>query len=405
MKELLEMKQKRARLVNEARALLDKAKTEKRGMATDEEQQYDRIMSDVTALGKTIEAEERVAGLETDLEKRGGATFKQDPQAEEKRNVHTRATDEYRTAFWDAIRRGSDILNGDQRSLLTSKEVRSLSTGINEKGGYTVPEYYEKKLITALADVNVMRGLATIITTSGDTKIPVEADKGTASWLEEEGEYQESDATFGQKMLGAYKLGRILKVSEELLYDSMFNLEDYIADAYARSFGEAEENAFVNGDGNGKPTGLFGGAELGHTASTIDALTADDIFDLFFSLKRPYRAKATFLVNDTTVKALSKLKNSNGDYIWSPSLQTAQPDRLLGRPVAVTEAAPELGAGAKPIAFGDMKYYYIADRQGRVMQQLNEKFAERGQVGFRMRQRTDGQLILPEAVKTLKMAE
>ncbi|WP_158738665.1 phage major capsid protein [Alteribacillus sp. YIM 98480] len=409
MQEILEMKQKRAALVKEARGILDKAKGEKRDLTAEEEQQYDRIMADVDKRGKQIQREEQMAGIENELEQRGGRQTHQDPNAEtgkqEQRNVHPRATEEYRSAFWRAQRAGRNALSAEQYDQLMHPEVRSLAVGTDSAGGYTVPDEFERQLVQELEDRNIMRGLATVISTSsGSREIPVEADKGSASWLDEEASYSESDAEFAQKVIGAHKLGRIMKVSEELLNDSAFNIESYVRNAFARSFAEAEEAAFVNGDGTGKPTGLFRDAETGPTAAGTDSITTDELIDLFHSLRRPYRRRATWMMADSTAKAIRKLKDANDQYIWQPGLQAGQADRILGRPLAISDNSPSMDTDNTPIAFGDYSYYWIADRQGRVMQRLDELYAANGQIGFRLRQRVDGKLILTEAVKLLKMA-
>lgn len=215
----------------------------------------------------------------------------------------------------------------------------------------------------------------------------------------------ESDDSFGQVSISAYKLGTMLKVSEELLNDSIFNLEAYIAKEFARRIGAKEEEAFFIGDGNGKPTGIFhatGGAQDGITAASASAITVDEIMDLFYALKSPYRKSATFILNDATVKAIRKLKDGNGNYIWQPSITAGTPDTILNRPVKTSAYVPNIAAGAKTIAFGDFSYYWVADRQGRSFKRLNELYATTGQVGFMATQRVNGKLILPEAIKTLK---
>ena len=131
-------------------------------------------------------------------------------------------------------------------------------------------------------------------------------------------------------------------------------------------------------------------------------LTADEIMDLFYSLNAPYRKKASWLLNDTTIKAIRKLKDGNGNYLWQPSLTAGTPDTLLGRPVNTSSFMPSIAASAKTIAFGDYSYYWIADRQGRSFKRLGELFAVTGQVGFLGTQRVDGRLILPEAIKVLQ---
>lgn len=229
------------------------------------------------------------------------------------------------------------------------------------------------------------------------------ATKGTASWIDEEGAYPESDDSFGQVSIGAYKVATMLKVSDELLNDSVFDLEAYISKEFGRRIGTKEEEAFFTGDGKGKPTGIFnavGGASDGVTTAAAN-ITFDDVMDLFYAVKSPYRKKAVWVLNDTTVKALRKLKDNNGNYIWQPSVQAGQPDMILNRPYHTSAYVPEVAAGAKVMAFGDFSYYWIADRQGRSFKRLNELFAANGQVGFLASQRVDGKLILSEAVKTM----
>ena len=233
------------------------------------------------------------------------------------------------------------------------------------------------------------------------------ATKGTAAWMDENSAYPESDDTFGQISIGAHKLGTMIKVSEELLNDSVFDVPAYISREFARRIGAAEEDAFINGDGTGKPTGILaasGGAEVGVTAAAADKITADELIDLFYSLRAPYRRKAVWLLNDATVKAIRKMKTNNGDYIWQPSLTAGAPDTILNRPVYTSSYMPAIATGKKAIAFGDMSFYWVADREGRSFRRLNELYAANGQVGFLSSERVDGKLILPEAVKTLVMA-
>ena len=218
------------------------------------------------------------------------------------------------------------------------------------------------------------------------------------------GVYPESDDSFGQVSIGAYKLGTMIKVSEELLNDSVFDLQSYISREFARRIGAKEEEAFFTGDGKGKPLGVLaatGGAETGVTAASATAVTADELMDLYYSLKSPYRKKSVWVLNDSTIKAIRKLKDNNGQYLWQPSLTAGAPDMILGRPIKTSAYMPAIAAGAKTIAFGDFSYYWIADRQGRSFKRLNELFAATGQVGFLASQRVDGKMILAEAVKVL----
>ena len=306
-----------------------------------------------------------------------------------------RATDEYRRNFWNMMRSKAPM----------PAVMNALEVGTDSEGGYLVPDEYERTLVEALEEENVFRQLAKVIqTSSGDRKIPVVATKGTAAWIDEEGAYTESDDSFGQVSIGAYKLGTMIKVSEELLNDSVFDLEGYISREFARRIGAKEEEAFFTGDGSGKPLGILaasGGAQTGITAASSTAITADELIDLFYSLKSPYRRNAVWVLNDSTIKAIRKLKDSNGQYLWQPSLTAGTPDTILGRPVRTSAYMPVIAASAKTIAFGDFSYYWIADRQGRSFKRLNELYAANGQVGFLASQRVDGKLILSEAIKVL----
>ncbi len=252
-----------------------------------------------------------------------------------------------------------------------------------------------------------MRGLVHVITTSsGDRKIPLVTSKGAASWVEEEAAIPESDDAFGQITLSAHKVGSMIRISEELLHDSAFDLAAYITDEFARRVGAAEEEAIITGNGTHKPTGLLHatlGAETGVTAAAVAAITADELIDLQHSLKSGYRRKAAYIMNDATIKLLRKLKDGNGQFLWQPGLLLGQPDTLLNQKVLTSNYMPLPAAGNKAILYGDYNYYWLADREGRSLQRLNELYAANDQIGFKITQRVDGRLILREAVKCLAM--
>ena len=196
-------------------------------------------------------------------------------------------------------------------------------------------------------------------------------------------------------------------ISNELLNDSAFDLATYIARRFGVRMGNAEERAFITGDGVGKPLGLLaetGGAKVGVTAAQKDAVTFDEIFKLYYALKAPYRKKAQFLCNEALVLQLMTIKDNNGNYIWKPGLEIGKPDTLLNRPLKTSAFMPEIKGGSKVMAFGDYSYYWVADRQNRTFRRLNELYARTDQVGFLTTQRVDGKLILPEAVQLLQMA-
>ena len=392
---ILELREKRAKAWEAAKAFLDSHRTDKGVLSAEDDAAYSRMEQQITNLGKEISRMERLEALDAQMKEPVNQPLTGKPMSSRTIERTGRASDEYRTSFWDMMRSKAPL----------PSVVNALQEGTDSEGGYLVPDEYERTLVEALEEENVFRQLAKVIrTSSGDRKIPVVATKGTASWIDEEGAYTESDDSFGQVSIGAYKVGTMIKVSEELLNDSVFDLESYIAKEFARRIGAKEEEAFFTGDGSGKPLGILaatGGAETGVTAASSTAVTADELMDLFYSLKSPYRKKAVWVLNDSTIKAVRKLKDSTGQYLWQPSLVAGTPDTLLGRPMKTSAYMPVIAAGAKTIAFGDFSYYWIADRQGRSFKRLNELYAANGQVGFLGFQRVDGKLVLSEAVKVL----
>lgn len=392
---ILELREKRAKAWEATKAFLDSHRNDKGMLSAEDDATYSRMEQEITDLGKEIARLERQEALDAELNRPVNKPLTGKPMNGKETAKTGRATDEYRQNFWNMMRSKTPM----------PTVMNALQIGTDSEGGYLVPDEYERTLVEALEEENIFRQLAKIIqTSSGDRKIPVVATKGTASWIDEEGAYLESDDSFSQVSIGAYKLGTMIKVSEELLNDSVFDLESYISREFARRIGAKEEEAFFAGDGSGKPLGILaatGGAETGVTAASATAITADELIDLFYSLKAPYRRNAVWVLNDSTIKAIRKLKDNQGQYLWQPSLTAGAPDLLLGKPVRTSAYMPAIAADAKTIAFGDFSYYWIADRQGRSFKRLNELYAATGQVGFLASQRVDGKLILPEAIKVL----
>lgn len=395
MSKINDMRIKRGEIWDKAKKFLDDHQNESGLMSAEDTATYERMEQEVVDLGHAIEREERAAEMERELNAATNTPLTSRPE-KTVTGKQGRASDEYKNAFWRMVRnRGGHLL-----------VQNALQIGEDSEGGYLCPDEYERTLVKALEEENRLRSLCTIIRTeSGDRKIPIVASHGTASWVDEEGVIPESDDVFGQISLGAHKLATMIKVSDELLQDSVFDIESYIAAEFARRIGAAEEDAFINGDGSGKPYGLLhatNGAGIGITTAGA-TFTSDEILDLIHSVKAGYRKNAKFLLNDSSIKALRKLKDGNGQYMWQPGLKEGQPDRLLSHELITSAYMPEIGAGAKPILFGDFKSYWIADRQGRTFQRLNELYAATGQVGFRATQRVDGRLVQTEGLKCLQI--
>ena len=390
---IMELREKRNKAWEAAKAFVE-TKRDKDGLLSAEDAaSYAEMEQKIKDYGAEIERMEQMAAMDAQLSKPTSAPLTAKPLNGNKPKSG-RASDEYKAAMLNALRTNfrqiSDVL----------------SEGVDANGGYLVPEEYDSRLIDTLTEENIMRKLGHTITTSGEHKINIAATKPAAAWIDEGGALSFGDATFAQINLDAHKLHVAVKVTEELLYDNAFGLESYIIEQFGKALSNAEEDAFLNGDRVGKPLGLFsdkGGAEVAVTAASATAITADEIINLVYSLKRPYRKNAKFIMNDQTIAALRKLKDNNGAYLWQPSLQAGEVDRLFGYEVYTSPYVPIIAAGKPVIAFGDFSYYNIGDRGTRSFAELKELYAGNGMVGFVAKERVDGKLILPEAVQILKM--
>ena len=390
-----ELRIKRAKAWEATKAFLDSHRNSDGVLSAEDDATYTRMEQEVTDLGKEIARLERQEAVDREMNAPTSQPLTQKPGNTKTEEKTGRATDAYKAAFWNATR---------ARDGITYEVRNALQVGADSEGGYLCPDTFADELVKGLTAQTVVRSLAKVInTSSGQHKIPVVASRGTASWIEEEGPIPEGDDIFGQQHIGAHKVGTLIKVSEELLHDSAFDLEQYFIDEFARRIGNKEEDAFLNGDGAGKPTGILNDAEVGVTAASATAITADELVDLFYSLDAPYRTNAVWLVNDSTMRAIRKLKDANGQYLWQKALHEGDHETLLGKPIFHSPFAPELGAGKKAVAFGDFSFYWIGDRTGITFRRLNERYADTGQVGFLATKRVDGKLILPEAVKVLQM--
>ena len=397
MSKINELRTRRAKAWEQTKAFLDSHRNDKGILSAEDTQTYERMEQEIVDLGHEIERQERLDAMEREMAAPVSAPITSKPDNSKSDTKTGRASDAYKTAFWNQIR---------SKNMMTPELKNALQEGVDSEGGYLVPDEYEHTLVMALEGSNVIRAHAHAFTTSnGVHKIPVVASKGTASWIDEEGAYTESDDVFGQEQIDAHKLGTIIKVSEELITDSVFDLEQYFTAEFARRIGSKEEEAFLVGNGVKKPTGLLnetGGAQLGVTAASATAITADELIDLYYSLKSPYRKNAIWILNDSTIKAIRKLKDGSGQYLWQPAIKDGEVNTILGKPYFTSSYAPGIGSAAKSILFGDLNFYWIGDRQGITFKRLNEKYADVGQIGFLASKRVDAKLVLPEAVKYLQ---
>ena len=383
MTKLQELIEKRAKAWEGAKAFVE-SKKDKDGLLSDEDvKTYHEMESKIQQFTDEIDRTTRMDAMERELSKPVNTPLTAKPMGDMKES-EVKPSSVYKEAMLKALR----------------SNFRQIDNVLQEKvdadGGYLVPEEYDNRLIQTLNGENIMRSLANIITTSGDHKINIAATNPAAAWIEEGGQLTFGEATFKQVLLDAHKLHVAIKVTEELLYDSVFDLESYILEEFGKALANAEEDAFLNGDGTGKPTGIFHETNGGTHLTEVTAFKSDDIINLIHALKRPYRKNAAFIMNDKLIAIVRKLKDGNGAYMWQPSYQVGEPDTLIGYPVYTSAFAPE-----GKIAFGDFSYYNIGDRGTRSFKQLTELFAGNGMIGFVAKERVDGKLILPEAVQIL----
>ncbi len=389
---ITELREKRAKLWNTMEGFLDTHRTENGVLSAEDDTAYAKMETDLDALTNEIKRMERREAREKELSKPVSEPIKETPEKPKAEEKQGRASNAYREDFGRHLR-GRPLVHN------------VLSESVDADGGYLVPEEFESTITSALDETNVVRSLAKVITTHHDRKIPIAVGHSVATWTAENAAFTESNPTFGQTVIDAFKLTDLIRVSTELLQDSEFDLESYIAAEIARAFGIAEEQAFCVGTGTNQPTGIFTatGGTVGVTAASSTAVTADEMLSLVYALKSPYRKNAKFLMNDATVSLLRKLKDNNGAYMWQPSVQSGEPDRLLGFELHTSPYVPTAAAGALTVAFGDFKNYWIGDRAGRTVQRLNELYATNGQIGFVATERVDGKVILPEGIQLLKM--
>jgi HK97 family phage major capsid protein len=386
-----ELKDRAGKALHDARALMNAADAKGEVLAGDGLAQYETLMAAFDADRDAIRSRERLESAEMSVSSHGPVAGRAATS-----NTIGVGSEEYRTQFWKAMRTG------------VPDEFRVMTVATDTAGGHTVPDEFRKVLIEKLTQEVVMRELATVISsTSGTMTIPTVTTDASAGWVAENAAYNESEAVLGSVTFSAYKQTVLTKLSEELLNDSAFDLSGFMAGQYAKALGILEETAFTVGDGSSKPTGVVNGSTLGKSATATNAITADELMDLQYALGRAYRKRASWLMHDSTVKALRKLKtgvSSDNTYLWSPGLDAAEPDRLLGNPVFVSRDMATVATGNKSVLFGDFSYYWIVDRAAVGMIRLNELYAASGNVGFRINRRVDGKLVNADAVQHLIQA-
>lgn len=370
--------EQRANLLTQLRAFAD-AHPE---MSDEQVKEYDGIEASFDKIDASIKREDAQARRESDMKKPVD-----DPLAIVGAEDAT-DSQEYRAAF-DKFLAGAN----------PSEYRNAMTVGTDAEGGFIVPIEYQRNVIAKLNAMGRTRGISNVISTGSTLSIPVEGAAPTFAWVTEGGAYGETASTFGNETLSAYKLGGIIKVSEELLNDNMINFDDYMGTQIAKGIDNAESPAFAVGTGSGQPKGYTVSAATGASSTTaaVAAVTADEWLDIYYDLKEEYRSNATWRMTDKTEKSVRKLKGTDGQYIYSPAMTDGARPTLLGRPIVIDNSMAELGAGNKFAVIGDFENYQIADRGQISIQRLNELYAASGYVGFKVTKRLDAKATLAEA--------
>lgn len=406
-----EMRKARAAIVDQAQEIVRSAENEGRDLTRDEKERFDQLVNDAHSRSETIEREERMMELQTAHSPQqwrsvgDGADY---PSLESRDAFHSadvRNSPQYAKAFGGWLRNGADGLTTELRYALRQgyfegAETRALGGGTNTAGGYTVPQDFYRRVEKAMkAFGGVRTSGATIIPTSNgrDLPMPTNDDTGnTGAIVTENTQITEQDTTFGQSVLGAYMYtSKIIRVSLQLLEDNAVDVEQYLAEIIAERIWRAANAHFTTGTGTGQPEGVLTGATLGHTAAGTAAVTYDELVELEHSVDRAYRGKPStrWMLNDATLKHIKQLKDNDGNPLWSSGIAERQPETILGYRYVVNNDMPDLGAGEKPILFGDFSKYHIRDVIGMRVIRFDEKYMDYLQKGFLAFMRMDGLLL------------
>ena len=398
VKETKKLLEERAVLIAEQRQILDTAQEEERDLNADEKTKSDTILDDIETKNDDITRIERAYTLTSEkrelIEKKAEKEKTSTDEAKDK-------SEKVKEAFSNYLRMGPSKLSRtfpEQAELLEKNTAeRAQSVGTDSEGGFLVPEDFSNELEAALKAFGGVRSVARVITTGTGADLPwptVDSTGNLGEWLSENAAAAELDEVFASITLSAYMASsKIVRVSRQLMQDSFFNLDAYLTDALAERIGRLENIAFTTGSGVGQPTGVTHGAAIGITSASNTAITFDELKDVKFDLDIAYHRNATWMFNQSTLKAISQLKGQGNDYIWQPSTQVGEPDLILGHRFTVNNDMPSIAAGNRSLLFGDFKKYVIRDVSGFLLLRLEELYAANLQIGFLGFRRTEGKTI------------
>lgn len=425
---------KRAKMIHDARAILDKSDAETRDATAEERQQFDEIMVAADSLQDDAARATKLEVAETGLEQPQGRTSTI-PNSQESREADGTRRIELRKSVAGDVRHvivptGESIkqIYEDFRMYLRTgrapegvelqRDGRALSKGVDAEGGFLSPPIeFMAELIKAIDDIVFMRQISRVLPPlldAGTLGVPqIDTDMTDPTWTSEVLIGSE-DSTFalGRRDLKPEALAKFIKVSKKLLRNSTMDVDALVRERLAIVFGRAQENGFLKGSGSGEPLGVFTASANGIPTSrdesednTTTAFTSDGLINAQMKVKSQYRTNASWIFHRDGVKRIRKLKDSNGQYIWVPSLLPNVPDILLGDVIRESEFAPNtFTTGLYVGIYGDFSQYWIVDALTMTVQVLIELFAATNQNGYLGRLETDGAPVDPEAFARVTLA-
>lgn len=415
---LNELRRKRAKLIADARALNDQVTGENREYTQEEQNSWDAMMNEADQLQQTITREERLLSAEQDLGesagefRRMGEDDNPDPDAPgdqaAQRGNDPRDTAEYRGAFTGYLRNGLAGLAGmEHRAVLQADN--------DEGGGFWVPSTFVNRLIQNIDDQVFIRRLANTMTVTNADSMgfpSLESDPSDADWTAELATGQEdTDMSIGRREFRPHPLAKRIKISRKLMR-LLPNIDDFVIQRLGYKFAVTNEKAFLTGDGAAKPLGVFVASTKGISAArdvatdnTATAVTSDGLINAKYAMKQQYWNMARWMFHRDIVKQIAKLKDADGQYLWRESVRAGEPDRLLGRPIDMSEHAPNTSTTGQYVGIlADWSQYWIVDALNMTLQRLDELYAETNQVGLIGRMETDGMPVLEEGFVRVQLS-
>lgn len=409
MSTILELREKQQKLVADARALLADIKSDTpEARVAELEAQHDAAMAEFDRLEARIkrieDAEERERALNEADARRPGSDTRSDATGENPEEAR-------QAAFLAYLRRGLDDMPAEQRKIV--REMRAQSVGTNTEGGYLVPEGFMAELVKSLKAWGPMLdpGITRRLDTATGASIPWPTMNDTSnkgSLIAENTQVSLAEVAFGTKTIGAYKYtSGVVLVSSELLQDSALNVESIVRDAMAERIGRIGNEHLTTGTGSDQPNGIVTAATAVTGVAAAAAITFDNLIDLEHSVDPAYRSDPSvrWMFNDSTLKAIRKLKDLEGNYIWQPAdVKTGAPATILNYGYSINQDVASIGASAKSVVFGAMNRYVVRMVREFAIRRLVERYADYDQTGFIGFTRFDGELLDTAAVKVLQHA-